>query len=88
MTRQCCKNTSSTATPFLTAARVLFAEGTSPDTELAMRHEGSDMIGLRATVGGAAALRVSEDDGGLPRFRPFTPFDGQRRPPAKRGIPE
>ena len=75
------------ATPLLTAARVLLAEGTSPDTELAMRHEGSDMIALRATVGGAAALCAEEGDR-LPSFRSFKLFNRRRDGRKPQGISE
>jgi hypothetical protein len=41
--------------PLLSAARVLLAEGIPPETPIMMRHEGSETVSLRSTVGGAAA---------------------------------
>ena len=38
-------------TPFLTAARVLLADGVDPATPIRMRHDGSSVIALRSTVG-------------------------------------
>jgi hypothetical protein len=43
-------------TPLLSAARVLLAGGTEPDTPLLMQHEGDNIISMRTTVGEAAKL--------------------------------
>lgn len=56
-------------TPLLSAARVLLGEGVPPETILAMRHEGDDIITMRTTVGDAAKLTVVEPDRGSPRFK-------------------
>jgi hypothetical protein len=60
------------ATPLLSAARVLQAKGVPDDTSLEMIHEGSTVVALRSTVGKAARLRVNET-GGTPRFVPWRP---------------
>jgi hypothetical protein len=46
--------------PFLTAARVLLAEGIDSGTVLRMRHQGSATIALSSTVGAAAKLTIDE----------------------------
>lgn len=61
--------------PFCGAARVLLAQGVAPETPLQMKHEGSKVVALRGTVGGAAALAVSEPDAGKgPRLVPYRPY--------------
>jgi hypothetical protein len=62
------------AAPFCAAARVLVAEGVDPATVLTMRHEGSGVIAMTATVGCAACLTVVEGSDGVPRFRKWVPF--------------
>ena len=52
--------------PLLSAARVLLAEGIPPETPIMMRHQGSETISLRSTVGGAAALVVESSRWGRP----------------------
>lgn len=57
--------------PFLAAARVLLGEGMDPATILESAHEGSDTVGLRATLATAAKLSVSET--GTPHFVKYSP---------------
>jgi len=54
--------------PLLSAARVLLAEGIPPENPIMMRHQGSETISLRSTVGGAAALDVESSKWGRPVF--------------------
>lgn len=63
-------------TPFLSAARKLQRRGVPDDTLIEMRHEGSSMVAMRATVGLAAGLTVREDNDGKmpPRFKPYKAF--------------
>ena len=56
--------------PLLDAARFLLGEGVTPDTRIAMRHQGSPHVALSSTVGKAAKLEVKDDIDG-PRFVPF-----------------
>jgi hypothetical protein len=58
-------------TPLLGAARVLIERGVDPATELDMKHQGSDVVSFRTTVGIASALSVSEPDKGPPHFEPY-----------------
>lgn len=52
--------------PLLDAARVLLAEGITPETELAARHVGRAIVAMRSTVGEAAKWTIRERDrGGL-----------------------
>jgi hypothetical protein len=67
-------------TPLLSAARVLQAEGIPDDMLLEMVHEGSATVALRATLGVAAGLRVSET-GSMPRFVPWRPDQLPRASP-------
>ena len=63
----------STPTPFCDASRVMLAEGLAePADTLVMRHAGSQVDALRATVAVAARLTVAEGDR-LPRFAPWQP---------------
>lgn len=62
------------STPFLSAARVLLSEGVDPATPIAMKHSGSDVVSLRATVGVAATLSIRETRGGDFRFVAYRPF--------------
>jgi hypothetical protein len=63
--------------PLCSSARVLLSEGVPSDTCLQMRHEGSETIALKSTVGAAARLTVKEDGGnGTPRFVRFREFAG------------
>jgi hypothetical protein len=63
------------ATPLLDACRALLAEGVvTPETPVAMRHEGKDYDALRSTVGAAAKLTVSDSDTGRPKFKTFKPW--------------
>ena len=59
----------SSRTPFLSAARVLLAEGVNPETRIWMRHAHSSVVSLRSTVGEAATLTV--DETGAPRFQTY-----------------
>lgn len=58
-------------TPLLSAARVLLAEGTAPETPLTMTHAGSSTVSIRTTVGAAAALMIEETDTRGPTFRKY-----------------
>jgi len=55
-------------TPLCAAARVLIGEGVSPELWIEMRHDGSSVVALRATVGTAAKLTVKDRDNGRPGF--------------------
>ena len=63
----------SSRTPFLDAARVLFAEGLDPETILVMRHHGSTVNALRARLGVAAGLTIREDNGPA-QFKRYSPY--------------
>jgi hypothetical protein len=58
----------SSRTPFLDAARRLLEIGFSPKTLAVMRHAGSQVDSLRATIGDAAALTVTSAGNGRPVF--------------------
>jgi len=59
-------------TPLLSAARELQRRGVSESAPLVMRHDGSDIVVMRTTVGAAARLTVAERDrGNGPRFEPY-----------------
>jgi hypothetical protein len=65
--------------PFLEAARALIAMGSHPDVVLVMRHAGSRVVALRATLGVAARLTVDEHNGTrFARWKPF-PSENERR---------
>ena len=66
-------------TPFLSAARVLLAEGIDPRTRIWMKHAHSSVVSLRSTVGEAAGLTVDETS--APRFQKYVAPDlgGPRR---------
>jgi hypothetical protein len=69
-------------TPFFESARVLLGEGlAAPGDMLEMRHDGSEHVALRAAVGVAAKLTVSEVSG-PPRLVSWKPM-----PSRDRGIP-
>lgn len=55
-------------TPFLSSARTLLERGHAPDTVLTMSHAGEEIIALRANIGTAAPLTVTENDTAGPRF--------------------
>ena len=59
--------------PFLDSARELLATGYPADTIIVMRHAGSAVESVRATVGAAAALTVSEEANRPPRFKLWKP---------------
>jgi hypothetical protein len=42
--------------PFVSAAKALLAEGHAPDTEIAMKHEGSTIVALHGKIGTLATL--------------------------------
>jgi hypothetical protein len=58
----------SSRTPFLDAARRLLELGYPADAEVVMRHARSAADSLRATIGNAAALRVTTAGNGRPIF--------------------
>ena len=60
--------------PFLEAARALIAIGCHPDDILVMRHSGSRVEALRASLGAAVRLTVDEHNG--TRFALWKPFPG------------
>ena len=61
-------------TPFCDGARALLAEGAAaPSDLLIMRHTGSEHDALKAAVGVAAKLTVTESNG-PPEFRPWKPM--------------
>jgi hypothetical protein len=64
-----------TLQPLLDACRVLIAEGVDAKTRVVMRHEGRADDALRARVGVAAGLTVSEPSHGrqMPRFGRYQP---------------
>lgn len=59
--------------PFYDAARALLAEGYAPETVLEARHQGSDIVAMRGTVGEAAKWTVQERDRGGLRRVPWKP---------------
>jgi hypothetical protein len=63
--RQLCQRTFA---PFLAAARQLLADGRDPDTQITMRHAGSNTDALMSTIGVAAKLCVTERQAAVPRF--------------------
>jgi hypothetical protein len=67
---------STSRTPFFAAARALLERGHSPDDAITMRHEGQQVIALRATPGTAAGLTVIENATAGPRLGRY------RAPPA------
>ena len=60
-------------TPFFDAARELVAIGYDPNTELTLRHAGSNADSLSARLGTAASLTVEETKCG-PQFRRWKPI--------------
>jgi hypothetical protein len=59
--------------PFFATARKLLDEGTDPETEITMRHEKSQIVSKRATVGEAAKLIVIEKEKVGPIFGKWKP---------------
>jgi hypothetical protein len=57
-----------TTQPLFSTARALLAKGTNPDDVLVMRHAGSNTVSLRARVGVAAKLTVTERAKSGPTF--------------------
>ena len=68
----------SSGQPFYHGARALIAMGTDPEIPLQMRHENSQTISMRSTVGRAAKLMVQEDKNRGPTVRAWRPAPGQR----------
>ncbi len=62
------------ATPLLTSARILQAEGVPDNTPITMTHEGSTIVSLRSTVQKAAKLIVVETGELGPKFKPYRPM--------------
>jgi hypothetical protein len=58
--------------PLLDTARELLAVGYASDEVLQMRHAGSDVVAISATIGAAARLTVEGGPYG-PVFRPYRP---------------
>ena len=54
--------------PFVSAAKALLAEGHAPDTEIAMKHEGSTIVAMHGKIGTLAALtdEAAMSEGPLP----------------------
>ena len=46
----------SVRSPFVAAAKALLAEGHAPETEIAMKHEGSTIVAMRGKIGALSAL--------------------------------
>jgi hypothetical protein len=57
--------------PLLDATRKLIELGYRADTPVAMRHAGSKVVALCATIGMASQLTVEERDRRPPRFAPW-----------------
>jgi hypothetical protein len=72
--------------PLLDAARALLAAGYDPSTTLVMRHGGSNADSLRATIGAAAKLTVTERSRHGPRFEPFQRWNAVSRSVGSPGI--
>jgi len=68
---------SGTTQPLLDAARVLLAEGTDPQTRLAMRHQGASHDALAGKIGDLAKLTVHETERGI-LFRRWEPSPSGR----------
>jgi hypothetical protein len=64
--------------PFYATARWLLAQGTDPETPIAMRHRNSPIVSMRSTVGRAAQLSVEEDRHHGPYVRRWRPLDLDR----------
>jgi hypothetical protein len=65
-------------TPFFAAARVLVSEGMDPETPLAMSHAGNpDTVCMRAPLGTAAGLAISESRNSGLQLRRFTARDDE-----------
>jgi hypothetical protein len=58
--------------PFFCAARKLSARGYARSTILEMKHAGSDVVCLRASLAEAVGKTVDEHKG--PRYAPWKPF--------------
>jgi hypothetical protein len=58
--------------PLCGSARVLLSQGALPSTELQMRHAGTDVVALTATLGVAAGLTVEEEGPRFVKWRPFS----------------
>ena len=52
----------STRQPFYDGARALAAAGYAPETQLDARHQGSDIVAMRSSLGEAARWTVAERD--------------------------
>jgi hypothetical protein len=59
--------------PFLDGARRLVELGLDPNAILVMRHAGSNADSLRATIGTAAKLTVTDDGCGKPILTKWSP---------------
>jgi hypothetical protein len=64
-----------TSQPLLDACRVLITEGVDAKARVVMRHEGATADALRARVGVAGGLTVTEQNDGKapPRFKTWRP---------------
>ena len=67
--------------PFLDSARALIDRRYAATAVIVMKHVGSDIESLRATIETAARLTVAEGDRGAPRFRRW------KAPPLREGSP-
>jgi hypothetical protein len=63
----------SVRSPLVAAAKALLAEGHAPETEIAMKHEGSTIIAMRGKIG---ALALTE--GAATPGRPVAPHTGSQ----------
>ena len=76
--------------PLYAAARVLLAEGVSPDEVLEAQHASSPIVAMRSTVGEAAKWTVEETDKGGMQRRKWRPFGSPRQdgPPGLEVAPD
>lgn len=73
-------------TPFYDAARALLKFGVDPETEIVARHEGSETVAMRGTVGELAQWTVEESDARGLQKRKWKPR--QKAPQSEGGVPE
>jgi len=75
-------------TPFLTAARILQAEGIPDETPITMSHKGSSVVSFKTTIGIAAGLIVEETETRSPTFRKYRPFPSEAPQGVRRQSPK
>jgi hypothetical protein len=67
--------TKPTRQPFFDGARALLALGYPPETAIQSRHQGSEVVAMRSTVGEAAKWTIKERDRGGLRKERWQPYD-------------